>query len=179
MATGRNAQRGFAYLYALMLIALVGLGLGAAGTVWRTDAQRMRETELLFVGDQYRRAIRSYYELDPAQPRLPRSIDDLLEDNRRPGVVRHLRRAWRDPLTGGELELIHAPGTQDIVGVTSGAPGHPLRTAGFAAEDEAFAGATSYAGWRFVFTPPAKPADRPQGRAASGGNGRPGPPGLD
>lgn len=175
MATGRGDQRGFAYLYALMLIALVGLGLGAAGTVWRTDAQRMRETELLFVGDQYRRAIRSYYELNPAQPRLPRSIGDLLEDNRRPDVVRHLRRAWRDPLTGGELELIHAPGTQDIIGVTSGAPGHPLRTAGFAAEDEAFAGATRYAGWRFVFTPPAEPADRAPGRPAPGGTPPAGP----
>lgn len=178
MPTGRTAQRGFAYLYALMLIALVGLGLGAAGTVWRTDAQRMREAELLFVGDQYRRAIRSYYELDPAQPRLPRSIGDLLEDNRRPEVVRHLRRAWRDPLTGGELELIRAPGTHDIIGVNSGAPGQPLRTAGFAAEDEAFAGAKRYAGWRFVFTPPEKPVDRAPGRPASGGT-TPTGPGLD
>lgn len=160
MPTGRPAQSGFTYLYVLMLIALVGMGLGATGTLWRTDTQRAREAELLFVGNQYRQAIRSYYELDPAQPRLPQSIGDLLEDNRRPDIVRHLRRAYRDPLTNGEFELIRSPDTQGIVGVYSVATGHPFKTAGFFPENEAFTGAVSYADWRFSFTPPAPQAMR-------------------
>lgn len=157
MPTGKAAQSGFTYLYVLMLIALIGMGLAAAGTLWHTEAQRAREAELLFIGVQYRQAIRSYYELDPAQPRLPQSIDDLLQDNRRPDIVRHLRRAYRDPLTGGEFALIHAPDSRGIVGVMSRAMGRPFKTAGFLPEDEAFSGAASYAGWRFVFSLPATP----------------------
>lgn len=158
MPTGKLDQSGFTYLYVLMLIALIGMGLAAAGTLWRTDAQRAREAELLYVGSQYRQAIRSYYELDPAQPRLPRNLDDLLEDDRRPGIVRHLRRAWRDPLTGGEFALIHTPDAQGIVGVVSKATGRPFKTAGFSPEDEAFSAARSYADWRFAFIPPATQA---------------------
>lgn len=165
MPSGKPSQSGFTYLYVLMLIALLGMGLGGAGTLWHSDAQRAREVELLFVGAQYREAIRSYYEFDPAQPRLPQSIDDLLEDNRRPHIVRHLRRAYRDPLSGGELALIQAPDNQGIVGVVSRAPGHSFKTAGFSPENEAFADAVSYADWRFVFalpTPQAKQANPPR-----------------
>ncbi len=155
MPTGR-AQGGFAYLFVLMLIALVGLGLAAAGTLWRTESQREREADLLFVGAQYRQAIKSYYELQPNAPRLPQSIDELLEDERTLPPTRHLRRAWRDPF-GGELQLILAPDTRGIVGVVSASTLHPFRTAGFPPEFESFAGVGSYAGWRFTFTPPAPP----------------------
>ena len=167
MPSGKAAQSGFTYLYVLLLIALIGMGLAAAGTLWRTDAQRAREAELLFVGGQYRQAIRSYYQHDPAQPRLPHSLDALLEDDRRSKMVRHLRRAHRDPLTGGELALIRAPDGKGIVGVMSRAPGHPFKRAGFLPEDEAFADAASYADWRFVFTPAAleTPLPQPSGRA--------------
>lgn len=154
MPTGKPAQSGFAYLFVLMLIVLIGMGLAVAGILWHTESQREREADLLFIGDQYRQAIRSYYELDPAQPRLPQSVDDLLEDNRRPHIVRHLRRAWRDPLTGGPLALIREPDTQGIVGVYSTAPGRPFKLAGFPTKDDAFAGAKSYAGWRFVVALP-------------------------
>ena len=154
MPTGRAAQSGFSYLFVLMLIVLVGIGLAAAGALWHTEAQRAREADLLFIGDQYRQAIRSYYELDPAQPRLPQSIDDLLEDNRRPNIVRHLRRAYRDPFTGGALALIRQPDTKGIVGVYSPAPGRPFKIAGFSPKDDAFKDAKSYANWRFVFAPP-------------------------
>jgi type II secretory pathway pseudopilin PulG len=157
MPTGKSVQSGFTYLYVLMLIALIGMGLATAGTLWRTDAQRAREAELLFVGNQYRQAIKSYYELDPAQPRLPQSIDNLLEDNRRPNIVRHLRRAYRDPLTGGELAPIHAPDSRDIVGVVSQATARPFKIAGFLPENAAFSGTASYADWRFVFSPPPQP----------------------
>ena len=157
MPTGKSAQSGFTYLYVLMLVALIGMGLAAAGTLWQTEAQRHREADLLFIGDQYRQAIRSYYELDPAQPRLPQNIDELLEDNRRPDLVRHLRRAYRDPLTSDAFALIRAPDTQGIIGVYSQAAGHPFKIGGFLPEDEAFSAATRYADWRFVFIPPATP----------------------
>jgi type II secretory pathway pseudopilin PulG len=155
MPTGKSAQAGFTYLFVLMLIALIGMGLAAAGSLWHTDAQREREAELLFVGAQYRQAIRSYYERDDvAPPRLPQSVDELLEDDRTAKIVRHLRRAYRDPLTGGELALIQEPDTQGILGVYSQAKGQPIKIAGFLPEDALLSGASSYAEWRFVFTPP-------------------------
>jgi type II secretory pathway pseudopilin PulG len=154
MPTGKSVQSGFTYLFVLMLIALIGMGLAAAGSLWRTDAQRAREVELLFIGSQYRQAIRSYYEFDRAQPRLPQSIDDLLEDHRRPEIVRHLRRAYRDPFTGSEFVLTRDPDTEGILGVASQSTAVPFKTAGFPPEYEGFSGAASYAEWRFVFKPP-------------------------
>ena len=155
-------QSGFTYLFVLMLIALIGLGLGAAGTFWHTDAQRTREAELLFIGNQYRQAIQSYYELDSNAPRLPRSIDDLLEDTRQPEPVRHLRRAWRDPVTGDAFEPILAPDGVGLSGVASRSTDTPLKQSGFDKRDEGFAKVATYAEWQFVFTPPALPVQPAQ-----------------
>ena len=155
MPSGRRGQRGFTYLLVLLMVALIGLGLGTAGTLWRTEARRANEAELLFIGAQYRQAIQSYYTLDPALPRLPKSVADLLEDRRRPQPVRHLRRAYRDPLTGGDLLLIPAGPDDGIIGVMSRAPGRPLKRAGFQRDEQSFTDAETYAGWRFVFVPPA------------------------
>jgi type II secretory pathway pseudopilin PulG len=138
-----------------MMVGLVGLGLAAAGTLWHTESRREREADLLFIGGQYRDAIRSYYLLDPAAPRLPGSIDDLLEDRRRPEPVRHLRRAWRDPLTGDDFVLIQAADGQGIVGVHSAATGRPFKIQGFQVENAAFEQAERYQAWQFVFVPPA------------------------
>ena len=157
MPTGKSAQSGFTYLFVLMLIALIGMGLVAAGTFWSTDVKRAREAELLFIGDQYRQAIRSYYELEPGQPRLPQSIDELLEDHRRPDVVRHLRRAYRDPFTGEAFALIRKPDSHGITGVHSTSTGHPFKIAGFSSENSAFTEAVTYADWQFIFVPPALP----------------------
>ncbi len=156
MPTGKSAQSGFTLLYVLMLLVLIGMGLAAAGTLWKTDAQRDREADLLFAGDQYRQAIRSYYELDVASPRLPQSIDELLTDNRRLPPVRHLRRAYRDPFTGNAFSLLRTPDTQGIIGVHSASTQAPLKVAGFLPEDEAFAEAGSHSNWKFIFKlPPA------------------------
>jgi type II secretory pathway pseudopilin PulG len=149
---GQSTQSGFAYLFVLMLLALIGMGLAAAGTLWSTEVKREREAELLFIGEQYRQAISSYYEREPGQPRLPQSIDDLLEDRRGIETAHHLRRAYRDPFTGKEFELIRSPDAQGISGVHSPSNGRPLKVSGFSAENGAFAEAATYAGWQFVFT---------------------------
>jgi type II secretory pathway pseudopilin PulG len=155
MPTGKSAQSGFTYLFVLMLIALIGMGLVAAGTLWSTDVKRAREAELLFIGDQYRQAILSYYEREPGQPRLPQSINDLLEDRRSIETAHHLRRAYRDPFTGKEFVLIRSPDAQGIIGVHSPSDGRPFKVSGFSAENSAFAEAARYADWQFVFTAPA------------------------
>ena len=166
MPTGKPRQHGFTYLFVLMLIALMGLGLAAAGTLWRTEAQRERELELLFVGTQYRQAIKSYYELDPNQPRLPQRIDELLEDTRRAEPVRHLRRAWPDPF-GGPMRILRTEDGRGIIGVASASTLSPFRRSGFAAEEASFENAASYGEWRFVFAPAGSPAN---GEVQTGGN---------
>lgn len=173
MLNGKARQAGFSYLFVLGLIALMGLGLTAAGSLWQIDARRAREAELLFVGNQYRQAIRQYYELEPNQPRLPQTIDDLLLDNRRPTTLRHLRRAYLDPLTGQPFELIRSADTQGILGVHSRSPATPMKVAGFAPENADFAQAATYAEWVFVFTP--RPVDTPADATPRSGKVPPGP----
>src|SRR5262245_46206627 len=102
----RNGRRrpcagGFTYIGLLIAIAVMGIGLAAIGPVSRTLQLRELESELLFAGDQIRRAIGEYYESSPAGlKQYPKKLEDLLRDNRYPGVRRYLRRLYFDPMTG-------------------------------------------------------------------------------
>ncbi|HXV08010.1 MAG TPA: type II secretion system protein [Burkholderiales bacterium] len=149
----RQRQRGLTYLGLLFFVAVIGVGLAAVGSVWHTTVKREREGELLFVGEQYRRAIKSYYDASPGAKRYPRSLEELLLDPRFPNVRRHLRRIYRDPMTGAtQWELVSAPDGA-ILGVHSSSRDKPLKSAGFAPELAAFAQAETYADWVFAFVP--------------------------
>jgi type II secretory pathway pseudopilin PulG len=144
---------GFTYLGLLFFIAIIGVGLAGVGLVWHTAVKREREGELLFAGEQYRRAIKSYYDATPGAKQYPRSLEDLLLDPRFPNVRRHLRRIYPDPMTGGkDWELVSAPDGA-ILGVHSRSKAKPLKSAGFKPELAAFAQAETYAGWVFAFIP--------------------------
>src|SRR3982074_2070613 len=52
---------GFTYIGLLIAVVVLGIALSAVGTVWRTQAQREREQELLFIGHEFQRAIAAYY----------------------------------------------------------------------------------------------------------------------
>jgi type II secretory pathway pseudopilin PulG len=175
----RKPQRGFTYLGLLFLVAVIGVGLAAGGLVWHTAVQREREHELLFAGEQYRRAIKSYYDASPGAKQYPRSLDDLLLDPRFPNVRRHLRRIYPDPMTGGkDWEPVSAPDGA-ILGVHSRSKAKPLKSAGFKPELAAFAQAQSYAGWVFAFIPE-QGEPRPPGAARAVPAPRDGPaPGGD
>lgn len=152
MATG-SAERGFTYAAMLLAVAIVGIGLSAAGQSWSTAAQREREAELLFVGGEFRRAIRSYVLASPGAQRYPRRLEDLIADDRFPSARRHLRRIYRDPMTGKrEWGLVQAPGG-GVMGVHSLSEAAALKTAGFAEADRDLEGKARYADWKFVFQP--------------------------
>ncbi len=161
MATGRPAmqrnQHGFTYLGLLFAVAMVGVALAATGMLWATQRQREREQELLFVGDQIRQAIGSYYERSPGLvKRYPAKLDDVLKDNRFINVQRHLRQRYVDPVTGSrEWGLVMAP-EGGVMGVYSLSTGTPIKRAGFAEVDAAFAGASRYSDWKFVYRPSSK-----------------------
>lgn len=145
-------QRGVIFLALLIVIATMGAGLAAVGTLWHEARQRDKERELLFIGMQYRRAIQQYYE-SPASGKYPQTLDALLLDERTPSIKRYLRRPYLDPLTNAkDWGLVTAP-QGGIMGVYSLADGKPIKQANFPAVLEWEGGKSSYAEWKFVYVP--------------------------
>ena len=167
-----RACRGFTYLTALFIIAFMGVGAMAIGTAWETAAKRDRETDLLFVGHQYRLAIQRYYLA--GQRRYPRALEDLIKDPRAPMTQRYIRRLYADPITGtSEWGIVKAP-DGGVMGVYSRSEDAPIKTTNFKVRDRDFEGAAKYADWKFVYTPsaakpaataPARQPGSPQGAA--------------
>lgn len=146
---------GFVYMGLLVFVAILGIGLSAAGVVFHQQAQREKEAQLLFTGDEIRRAIGLYYELSPgAVKQFPRTLDDLLLDRRYPGVQRYLRRVYVDPMTGTQDWVLMSAPDGGINGVHSAAQGRPLKTGNFPAGDDDFKDKDSYADWQFVYVVP-------------------------
>lgn len=143
-------QAGFTLLGLLFLVAALGILLGAVGTVWETAARREKEAELIFIGDQYRRALESYYRASPGQmKRFPSSLAELVKDKRFPQTVRHLRRIYRDPMTNADQWGEVREG-DEIVGIHSLALGAPLKQTGFPKVYVDFDGKETYQGWVFL-----------------------------
>lgn len=147
-------QGGFTYLALLFLVAAFGVALAATGVVWSMLQRREKEQQLLYIGNEYRQAIASYYERTPGTlKRYPGKLSDLIKDNRHLATVRHLRRLYADPLTlKPEWGLVRAP-DGGIMGVYSLAPGAPLKRSGFSIADSAFENKKAYSDWRFVYVP--------------------------
>ena len=148
-------QRGFTYLVVMIIVAVMGAGLAALGTIYSHTAQRDKETELLFVGEQFRDAIGSYYLKSPGAHVFPKKLEDLVEDKRFPMPMRHLRRIYVDPMTAtSDWGLVEAPGGAGIMGVYSRSEEKPIKTGNFSAKQQAFEDADSYAKWDFTYSPP-------------------------
>lgn len=149
---GPRRERGIAYLGVLLLVGTLALGATQAARIWKTAQQRDREAQLLFVGDQIRRAIASYYNSAEGS-RFPPSLDALVDDRRGPRPMRHLRRVYPDPLTlTREWGLIEAP-EGGVMGVYSRAAGRPLKRQGFPDDYASFDNKDAYANWAFVYRP--------------------------
>jgi type II secretory pathway pseudopilin PulG len=108
-----RSDRGYTLVALLVVMSLMALFALAAAPQVRQQAQREREKEAIFRGDQVAEAIRSYYRFRGAQGvnSLPTSIDQLLE-----GIPRGTKKlqilrseAARDPLSSsGEWRLVGA-----------------------------------------------------------------------
>jgi type II secretory pathway pseudopilin PulG len=151
-ATGLGARpRGFTYVGLLVLIVLIGIALAAAGDVASTSAQREREAQLLWVGHEYRAAIRRFWIHRRTYPQTLEQLLGSAPDS--PVQVRYLRRLYRDPMTNAvDWVLVPAP-NGGIMGVASSSKRAPLKHANFDDGDKDFADATTYGDWQFIFQP--------------------------
>jgi hypothetical protein len=96
---------------------------------------------------------------------LPPSLAVLLDDDRFSIPKHHLRRAYRDPITGS-AEWGQVLVGDRIIGVYSLSEGQPIKQAGFGPPYQSFADAHAYRDWIFTYqlprgvrgTAPAAPA---------------------
>ena len=174
----------------LVALAVMAVLMSVALPVWRHDAQREKEEELIFRGQQYVRAIRLFNMKTNA---LPTRVDDLVQQ-------KFLRKRFKDPIMNADFEWISAAnpnpggvqgssqhggrGTQQTMPSGPGAPSGRLGAnsdpTGFGdtvpggmlgvrskSKDESirlFLNRNHYNEWMFVF----------QGLGAGGGRGGPG-----
>jgi len=162
MEIKRRPSAGFTYIGVLLLVVMMGTALVVVSQVWQTVQKRDKEEELLFVGDQMRRALALYAANAPGGQRSPRTLEDLLKDPRFPATRRYLRKIFNDPITGRpEWGLVKAG--DSITGVYSLSEDAPLKKAGFRRIDQSFEGKTKYSEWVFMPGVPQRPGATPPG----------------
>ena len=188
-----SRARGFTYIGLLIFLAILGLASAMTLSVGSFMQQRANEDELIFIGGQYANAFRSYFDSTPAglHP-FPAKLDELLRDPRYPGVRRHLRQIYVDPMTGKEQwGTVAAPGG-GIMGLHSLSQQAPIKVSGFDPGFAPLSDKKKYSEWVFGIVPPgigaqagtvampgAKPAAPGADAAKSPGPGLPAlPPGA-
>jgi type II secretory pathway pseudopilin PulG len=97
----------------LVSLAVMGVMMSMAMPVWKQMAQREKEAELIFRGEQYKRAI-GLYQRRAGPGTLPPNLDLLVEG-------RFLRKKYKDPITGGDF----VPLRQGAAVALGGQPGPP------------------------------------------------------
>lgn len=95
----------------LVAMAAAAVWMGAALPAWSQQAQRERETELVFRGEAIARAIYLYRQENGQ--RLPPSLDTLVSQ-------KYLRKKYLDPITGKDFQPV-AGATSTPGGSTFGA----------------------------------------------------------
>jgi type II secretory pathway pseudopilin PulG len=98
--SGSSGAGGYAMAALLVAMAVMAVLMSVALPVWRHDAQREKEEELVWRGQQYVRAIRLFQRRTQA---LPSSVDMLVQG-------RYLRKKYKDPVTNEDFLPVPAAG---------------------------------------------------------------------
>jgi len=146
-------QSGFTYLGLVIFVAIIGLVGAATLKVGALLQRAAAEQELLEIGAAFSAALDSYAAATPrgATP-YPPSVKELLKDPRFPGVRRHLRKLFVDPLTGkAEWGIVYlGDGEVGIVGFHSLSNAPPLKVANFDSRFRGLDNKASISEWRFT-----------------------------
>ncbi len=95
----KSRQRGYAMAALLVGLSVMSVLMGAMLPVWSHMAQREKEAELIFRGQQYARAI-GLFQRKFANT-APPSIDVLVDQ-------RFLRKKYKDPITNDDFQPLYA-----------------------------------------------------------------------
>jgi type II secretory pathway pseudopilin PulG len=197
---GQARQDGYVMAALLVAMSVMAVMLAVAMPVWKQIAQREKEAELIFRGEQYARAV-GLFQRKFANA-APPSIDLLVEQ-------KFLRKKYKDPITNDDFVPVlqgqaaitapgqtgpssgSRPGTQSPAqrgappGRTSQAPG--AATGGIVGVSSKstetsirlYKGRSHYNEWQFVYAAPAaapgQGAQQPGQQQRQGGPPGPGP----
>jgi type II secretory pathway pseudopilin PulG len=173
----RKQQSGVVLLALLLTIGIGAVAAMAAAESFASARQRENEEELLFIGMQFQNALQSYYTKSPGLGKtMPSTLEQLLQDDRFPNPVRHLRRIYVDPMTGKAEWGIKRLNNR-IAGVYSLSAKAPLKRANFPERFALLEDKNSYSEWVFgvqlARLPVPKAASSPFGQPASDNGGYP------
>lgn len=110
----QTSEDGYAMAALLVAMSVMAVMMTIALPVWNTQAKREKEAELVFRGEQYARAI-ALYQRKFANA-LPPSVDVLVNE-------KYLRKKYKDPITGGDFQLLSGASVQANAGVSGGQVG--------------------------------------------------------
>lgn len=147
----KNSQTGFTYVMILVVVIITGIFAEVASIYTSRLRQMDREAELLFRGEAYRSAIKSFYESGVPIKAFPHALSDLVKDPR--SVKKsHLRTLYPDPF-GSELEgwMLLRASDGGISGVASKSMAIPIKTGNFKLGNEKFENAATYTQWVFEY----------------------------
>ena len=113
----QGQQRGYAMVVLIVGLSIMAVMMTAAMPVWKQMAQREKEAELVFRGEQYARAI-GLFQRKNGPGTLPPSFDLLVEQ-------RYLRKKFKDPITDDEFVPVGLNAGSSTPGQTTPPPGSP------------------------------------------------------
>src|SRR5438552_546152 len=109
-----RGQQGYAMVAQIVAMSIMGIMMTVAMPTWRQMAQREKEAELVFRGQQYARAI-GLFQKKSGPGVLPPSIDALVDGH-------YLRKKYKDPITGGDFDVLFAGAPASTPGAGSANP---------------------------------------------------------
>lgn len=145
-------QDGFTYLSLIILVAIIGLVTAATLKMGAVIQRSRAEQQLLDVGAAFGDALQSYADATPSgMPTQPPSLNDLLRDPRFPGVRRHLRQIFVDPMTGrAEWGVSYLGNNVGVLAVYSLSDARPVKIGNFPQRFAGFEGKQKISEWRFA-----------------------------
>ncbi|WPP58346.1 type II secretion system protein [Acinetobacter pittii] len=146
----RSSQQGAIYIWMLLSLLFLSLGVGQWSINYATLKQREKEEELLKIGLMYRKAIYQYYQSSPGGVKTyPEKLEDLLRDPRYLEVKRYLRKLEKDPMTSKDFLIIKNSENQ-IIGIYSSSSKKTIKKSGFLPSLEKFEKVEKYQDWKFI-----------------------------
>lgn len=151
-ARPRRRDGGFTYLSLIILVAIIGLVSASALKLGSVIQRSRAEQELLVIGAAFSEALQSYADATPSgMPTQPPTLQALLKDPRFPGVRRHLRKLYVDPMTGKpDWGVVYLGDKVGVLAVYSLSDAKPVKIGNFPARFQGLEGKVKISEWRFA-----------------------------